>query len=188
MTATDAEDRALVDAFLATRDEAAFRRLYATHAPRLYLALVRLSGGRPAEAEEALQETWIRAVGGLAGFRWDSRLATWLHGIGVNAWREIFRRRPRELPLEAAADSPRGEPRQEAARDRVDLERAIRGLPDGYREVFLLHDLHGYTHEEIGRLLDIETGTSKSQLARARQSLRRRLAAPAGGPEKEMTR
>jgi RNA polymerase sigma-70 factor (ECF subfamily) len=184
---TDAADRELVAAFLETRDEAAFRRIYAAHAPRLYLALVRLSGGREAEADEALQETWIRAVGGLAGFRWDSRLATWLHGIAVNAWREIFRRRGKHAPLEAVPDPP-ADPAGGGGDVRLDLDREIRRLPDGYREVLLLHDVHGYTHEEIAGLLEIAPGTSKSQLARARQALRRRLAPAAGGPGKEMTR
>jgi RNA polymerase sigma-70 factor (ECF subfamily) len=162
-----AGDRDLVSAFLAGRGEAEFRRLYAAHAPRLYLWLLRLCGGREAEAEDLMQETWLRAAEKLPEFRWESALSTWLGGIGWNAYREASRR-------SAGSASDAVEP---AAR--FDLERAVRELPEGYREVLVLHDVEGYTHEEIARMLEISAGTSKSQLARAREWLRRRLGSPA---------
>ena len=107
MTAADfgqaRSDRDLVATFLERRDETAFRRLYAAHAPRLFLFLLRLAGGRRSEAEELLQETWIRAAGRLASFRWESKLGTWLFGIAWNVWREAARARgPAEAPLEDA--------------------------------------------------------------------------------------
>ena len=183
LSADAAVDRALVAAYLAHRGETEFRRLYAAHAPRLYLWLLRLCGGRDAEAEDLMQETWIRAAERLPEFRWDSALSTWLGGIGWNAYREAARRSrrglaaaPDETPPEPAAASDPAEP---AAR--LDLERALRDLPDGYREVLVLHDVEGYTHEEIARLLEIAPGTSKSQLARAREGLRRRLGFPFSG-------
>jgi RNA polymerase sigma-70 factor (ECF subfamily) len=181
-------DRALVADFLARRDEAAFRRLYAAHAPRLFLFLLRLSGGRRSEAEELLQETWVRAAERLGSFRWESKLATWLHGIAWNARREAFRARgPIEAPLAeesvAALPGTSGGPGEA----RLDLERALRDLPEGYREVLLLHDVEGYTHEEIGVLLGISPGTSKSQLSRGRALLRRRLSGSADRTGKEAT-
>ena len=85
MSAGSAGDRELVAAFLAGRGEAEFRRLYAAHAPRLYLWLLRLCGGRETEAEDLMQETWLRAAEKLPEFRWESALSTWLGGIGWNA-------------------------------------------------------------------------------------------------------
>jgi RNA polymerase sigma-70 factor (ECF subfamily) len=181
-------DRALVADFLARRDEAAFRRLYAAHAPRLFLFLLRLSGGRRAEAEELLQETWIRAAERLGAFRWESRLSTWLHGIAWNARREAIRARgPIEasLPEESASAAPGTA--DGTGETRLDLERALRQLPEGYREVLLMHDVEGYTHEEIGAQLGISPGTSKSQLSRARALLRRRLSLSGGRTGKEAT-
>ena len=180
-----ARDRALVAAFLRDSEEEAFRRLYAAHTPRLYLWLLRLSGGREAEAQDLLQETWIRAASSLARFRWESALRTWLHGIAINAWREAARaRRGPDLPLEAEAQERAAAPAAGDGAGRVDLERAVRRLPEGYREVLLLHDIEGYTHAEIAGLLGIAPGTSKSQLSRARELLRRRLAA-GGTPGQE---
>ncbi|MGE5279031.1 MAG: RNA polymerase sigma factor [Acidobacteriota bacterium] len=178
-------DRALVAAFLRDGGEEAFRRLYAAHTPRLYLWLLRLSGGREAEAQDLLQETWIRAASSLAGFRWESALRTWLHGIAINAWREAAReRRHLALAPEGEAEERAALPDAAAGAGRVDLERAVRRLPAGCREVLLLHDIEGYTHEEIAGLLEISPGTSKSQLSRARGLLRSRLAA-GGAPAQE---
>jgi RNA polymerase sigma factor (sigma-70 family) len=180
-------DRALVAAFLETADENAFRRLYAAHAPRLYLSLLRLTGGREAEAEDLLQEAWIRAAASLSRFRWQSALSTWLHGIALNAWRETARsRRGAVIPLDSVGeDGPELMARAGDREGRLDLEQAVRRLPDGYREVLVLHDLEGYTHEEIAGLLGVAPGTSKSQLSRARGCLRRWLTAGASREEKE---
>jgi RNA polymerase sigma-70 factor (ECF subfamily) len=187
--AAEAGDRALVEDFLARGDEAAFRRLYAAHAPRLYLWILRICGGERVDAEEILQETWIRAAARLSSFRWESRLSTWLYGIAWNARRETRRARgPVAVPLEEetlGAAPGSGSP---AGAERLDLERALRELPEGYREVLLLHDVEGYTHEEIAGLLGIAPGTSKSQLSRAREWMRRRLARSAGAPGKEASR
>jgi RNA polymerase sigma-70 factor (ECF subfamily) len=163
-------DRVLVAQFVTTRDEASFHALYCAHTPALYLLALRLAGRNPAQAEDVVQEAWLRAVRGLEGFRWESSLRTWLSGIVVNCWIEIVRhRRPggaialSEAPEPAVLPSPAGA---------LDLESFLKELPDGYREVVVLHDMEGYTHEEIGRLLGISAGTSKSQLSRARRTLR----------------
>lgn len=172
------EDRELAAAVARSGDEKAFRALYRRHTPALYRLALRLGGGDGPWAEELVQRAWIRAVEGLSAFGWRSSLSTWLGGIAVNCARELWREaRPggEFVPGDERhlIPSARGSPDVE---DRVDLERAIERLPDGYREVFVLHDVEGYTHEEIGELLGIETGTSKSQLSRARRRLRATLA------------
>jgi len=170
-------DRDLVRMFLGSRDEAAFRALYRAHTPPLYRIARRLLRGNGQDAEELVQTTWIRATGGLHRFRWGSSLRTWLTGILINCSRERLRDHA------AAPDAGDGglELRGEAAArpgfapERLDLERAIASLPDGYREVLVLHDIEGYSHREISGLLGIDEGTSKSQLSRARNAVRHRL-------------
>ncbi len=137
----------------------------------MYLLVLRLLGRSGRHAEDVVQETWVRAVSALGGFSWRSSLRTWLLGIAVNCCREVLRSAGREAAsAETPAVEPAGPPGQ--GPERIDLERAIRELPDGYREVFILHDLEGLTHEEIGGRLGIDAGTSKSQLSRARRALR----------------
>jgi len=167
-------DRRLVHNFLARRDEASFRELYQRHAPALYQLALRLVGWKAQEAEEAVQDTWLRAIEKLETFRWESGLRTWLSGILINRCREFYRGREREsstfiaeeLATEVAAIK-NFEP--------IDLEQAITALPNGYRQVLVLHDVEGFTHEEISRMLEIEVGTSKSQLSHARRNIRQAL-------------
>jgi RNA polymerase sigma-70 factor (ECF subfamily) len=176
------DDRALAGAVAGSRDEAAFRVLYRRHTPALYRLARRLGGGDEPWAGELVQRTWIRAVEGLASFGWRSALATWLGGIAINCARELWR--------ESRARGETGEIEEwshltvtrgagSEAEDRIDLERAIERLPHGCRQVFVLHDVEGYTHEEIGGLLGIEAGTSKSQLSHARRRPRAALDPPA---------
>jgi len=146
-----------------------FRALYRAHTPALHLLALRLLGGAHADAEDAIQEAWIRAVRALPDFRWHSSLRTWLCGIAINCCREILRRRKPLLDAADAADPP-APPAQS-----MGLESLVQSLPDGYREVLVLHDVEGYTHEEIATLLHIAAGTSKSQLSRARAVLRKTL-------------
>lgn len=171
--AADPVDRLQVDTFLRTRSEAAFLVLYDRHTERLYRFASRLAGPGDHEAADLVQEAWMRALEGLAGFRWGSSLSTWLCGIVFNCWRESRRRQARaqELTVIEGARTMAHPP----SPDTVPLERALAGLPDGYREVLLLHDLEGYTHEEIARHFGIVEGTSKSQLHRARRALREAL-------------
>lgn len=204
-------DRALVESFLETRSEKAFRTLFRRHAPRLWGLVLRLTAGRESEAEDAFQETWLRAVRGLPGFRWEAALSTWLCGIAVNCVRERRREEGRAgtVPLDrvdgrlsapgagdrggaaagpavsggASVVSGRVEPERpvvgSAAPDPIDVERALARLPDGYRTVLLLWGVYGYTHAEIGKMLGISEGTSKSQLSRGRRALEKTLAAGA---------
>jgi RNA polymerase sigma-70 factor, ECF subfamily len=165
-------EKQLVEKFCRTRDESAFRELYRLHTPLLYRVCLRMLGNEPA-AQDAIQEVWLRADAGLAQFRWQSSLSTWLVGIAINRCREIFREKyrsnqsPESPPEEIAPGTP--------AELQLDLARAVSSLAAGYREVLLLHDVEGYTHEEISVILGIDAGTSKSQLSRARKILRERL-------------
>jgi RNA polymerase sigma factor (sigma-70 family) len=152
------------------RDERAFRTLYRRYTPRLYRFALRLAAGSPADAEEVVQETWVRAVLGLPTFAWRSALPTWLAGIAVNCVRERWR--PDAAALTDVPEPAVDDRQLLGLPDRLDLERAIARLPAGARAVLVLHDLEGYTHGEIAAMLAIEVGTSKSQLARARERLR----------------
>ena len=162
-------------------DPAAERALYDTHVDRVYRLTFRMAGDATL-AQEFTQDTFVRAFERLGTFRGDSALSTWLHTIAVsvalNGLRKVRRLR-REVQLDHAeslgSDKPRSDPLL-----RKRLDEAIDQLPPGYRTVFLMHDLEGFTHEEIGAALGIEAGTSKAQLFRARARLRERLADLAG--------
>ena len=167
-----ADDRGLVRRFVRTRDEAAFRALYRAHAPSLYGLALRLVRGNEATAQDIVQEAWLRVVPRLGQFRWQSKLRTWLCAVVVNVHREELRRRARETERVAAARRGLNVVRGSGSVGSSDLERAIAELPDGYREVLVLHDVEGYTHKEIASMLGIEEGTSKSQLSRARRAMR----------------
>lgn len=111
----------------------------------------------------------------MSRFEWRSALLTWLTAILIRCCRETWHDDARILtrPVDIEAHEPEVE---SASENEVDLERALDAMPPGYREVLVLHDVEGFTHEEIARALNIVPGTSKSQLARARQALRERLA------------
>lgn len=162
-------------------DPVAERAIYDTYVDRVYRLAFRLAGEAEL-AKEFTQDAFIRAFERLGTFRGDSALSTWLHAITVsvalNGLRKV-RRLKREVQLEHAeslgSDRPRSDPLL-----RRRLDDAIDTLPTGYRTVFLMHDVEGFTHEEIGAALGIEVGTSKAQLFRARARLRERLADLAG--------
>jgi RNA polymerase sigma-70 factor (ECF subfamily) len=175
----DPLERQLVERFLARRDEEAFLALYRQHTPFLYRLLTRLSGGSTQAATEGVQETWVRAVERLGTFSWRSRLRTWLAGIAIH-WFHEEARRDRDADVELSDESLVAATTARPI-DRVDLERALRELPAGYRAALVLHDVEGFTHEEIASLLGVDAGTSKSQLSRARRSLRHMLQ-PGGKP------
>jgi RNA polymerase sigma-70 factor (ECF subfamily) len=160
-------------------DATAERELYEAHVDRIFRLIFRLSGDHEV-AQECTQETFIRAFERLGTFRGESALGTWLHSIAVsvslNALRRVRRQDGRETDLEEAYASETKVLRSEPdLRDR--LHAAVNGLPNGYRTVFIMHDVEGYTHEEIGTALGISSGTSKAQLFRARGKLRRELKA-----------
>lgn len=178
---SETDDGALVTAVLADRSEPAFTRLYDRHTPALYGLALRLVGGDEPQAEDVVQEAWIRAVERLARFRRESPLRTWLCGFVIRIVHErqsdrTWQSEVLDPDIHAAEDV-----NLTGVLDRVDLERALATLPPGFRHVLVLHDVEGLTHDEIGALLSVVPGTSKSQLARARAALRRSLAEPREG-------
>ena len=163
----DDTDRQLVDAFL-LGDEAAFSALHARHGPMLFAFATRMIGAE--EAEDVLQDAWLRAARSLQRFEWRSTIRSWLCGFVVNCARERLRLRERDAAVAAIPEDP---PLwYDATAAQIDLERAIRRLPPRYREVFLLHEIAELTHEEIATSLAIDVGTSKSNASRARAAMR----------------
>lgn len=166
-------DRKLVAALVRRRDDRAFSALYDRHTAYLYRFALRLTAGDEDVAQDLVHDAWVRAIQRVAGFEWRSRLRTWLAGFVVSLWRERYRVEIRELALEDLhgddGESWRG------TLERVDIERALARLAPGFREVLVLHDIEGYTHEDIATMLGVQPGTSKSQLSRARAAMRRAL-------------
>ncbi|MGE5245666.1 MAG: RNA polymerase sigma factor [Betaproteobacteria bacterium] len=158
-------------------DTGAFETVYRQHAPRIYALACRIAGST-AEGEDLLQEIFLQAHRKLDTFKGDAALGTWLYRLATNYCLDFVRSRRAKMervtdPLETAAVPPA---RRETPLARIDLERAIAQLPDGCREAFVLHDVEGYDHREVGRLLGIAEGTSKSQVFKARARLRALLA------------
>lgn len=175
------DDRELI-ARVRAGDPAAERALYDAHVDRVYRLSYRMAGDDDL-ARDFTQETFIRAFERLDTFRGEAAFSTWLHSIAtsvaLNGLRKVKRFRKREADIEEADGVTAGRRHAEPDLKRR-LAEAIDGLPEGYRTVFLLHDVEGYTHEEIGAALAIESGTSKAQLSRARAKLRLALADFAG--------
>ena len=171
------DDRTLVQR-VKDGDPAAERALYDAHVDRVYGLAYRMTGDETL-ARELTQDAFVRAFDRIDTYRGDAALSTWLHTVStsvvLNGLRKVRRIREREVDLDyargAAATDRRSEPE---LRDR--LHAAIAGLPDGYRKVFVMHDVEGYTHLEIARALGVAEGTSKAQLSRARAKLRVELA------------
>ena len=172
--ATGAEDAALAR----NGDLRAFERLYRAHCARVHGLARRMMGGE--DAAEITQDVFVRAWEKLGTFRGESAFGTWLHRLAINliltrrAQRAVRRSRELDDPeaLEAVPAKAKGSDLS------MDFENAIERLPEGARQVFMLHDVEGYKHEEIGALLGVNPGTSKAQLHRARMILRRHLSRP----------
>ena len=158
---------------MARGDERAFSALYDRHTPYLYRLALRLTGSQTSQAEDLVHDAWLMAARRFASFEERSALRTWLAGVVVNGARRAWSAdaRSEELSEDPAADDHV----LAHAAERVDLERAIAQLPPRARHVLVLHDVEGWTHEDIARQLGIEAGTSKSQLSRARSLVRRQL-------------
>ena len=157
----------------------AFEELYKRYGSRLYTVAYRITGSA-ADAEDLVQDMFLQVFRRLESFRGEAALGTWLHRLAVNTCLDFVRskqgRRQRVTDADDdldALESPAAGPwRAEAALDRMDLERAIAQLPPSYRRAFLLHDVEGLAHHEIGETLGIAEGTSKSLLFKARTRLR----------------
>jgi RNA polymerase sigma-70 factor, ECF subfamily len=166
-------------------DARAIRTLYDRYAPRVY-AVVRRIAGDDDLAQDYAQEAWIRAIRALPTFRGDARFSTWLHRIAVNAALQALRKAETRTKREAPApeDVPIA-PRSNDSLLQKRLERALDELPEGMRQVLILHDVEGYTHEEIGDVLGVTSGTSKSQLFKARAKMRSLLDGLAGAAREQ---
>lgn len=156
-----------------------FEDLYRKHYRRVYSICLRMTGN-VAEAEDLTQEVFIQLHRKLDSFRGESAFTTWLHRLTVNQVLMHFRKRSvkSELTTEDgempdSVDPDTLNPEAMPIIDRISLETAIAQLPPGYRTAFVLHDVEGYEHEEIARILGCSPGTSKSQLHKARLKLRR---------------
>lgn len=156
-------------------DGAAFERLYRRHVDRIHSLARRMVG--PDDADVATQDVFVRAWQKLETFRGEAAFGTWLYRLAINRLlsrrRRTGRRRDRfgggSETLEGFSSRP------DRPDLRLDFEEALEQLPDGAREIFVLYDVEGYKHREIAEMMDISTGTSKSQLHRARMLLRGHL-------------
>jgi len=175
-TSAPTADADAVDAALAASGDAcAFERLYRGHVARIFGLARRMVG--PEDAEEATQEVFVRVWRKLGTFRGESAFGTWLHRVAINLFlgrRETLgiaraRHVDGDGPIELMS-APRGQ-----VELHMDFDTAIARLPKGARQIFVLHDVEGYKHQEIADMLGVSAGTSKAQLHRARMALRKYL-------------
>jgi RNA polymerase sigma-70 factor (ECF subfamily) len=179
---TETPDAASPDLILcqkaAAGNLAAFEMIYQRYHRRTYSLCLRMTSSQT-EAEDLTQEVFIQLFRKVGSFRGDSAFSTWLHRLTVNQVLMHFRRRSvknekvsddGEMPEQAVSGT--SNPNKMPVVDRIAIKNAIAELPRGYRNVFVLHDVEGYEHEEVARMLNISVGTSKSQLHKARLKLR----------------
>jgi RNA polymerase sigma-70 factor (ECF subfamily) len=160
-------------------DEAAMRALWSRHAPHVDIVVRRLVGGDHDLAADIAQEVWIQIFRALPTYRGDSQFGTWAHRIAVNRTLNALRQRRRLASLETNdvnEETAAVEPEAERNIIAASIEAATAQLSPGARAVFVMHDVEGFTHEEIATSLGITAGGSKSQLFKARAKLRRLLA------------
>jgi RNA polymerase sigma-70 factor (ECF subfamily) len=165
-------------------DSDAFASLFYAHKARIYSVCLRMTNNT-AEAEDLTQDAFLQVFRKLSTFRGDSALSTWLYRIAVNTVLMHFRKKAlRQISLDEPYNQDAKQVRREygskddrlaGSVDRIALTRAIRELPDGYRTIFLLHEVEGYEHQEIAQLLDCSVGNSKSQLHKAKLRIRQLL-------------
>jgi RNA polymerase sigma-70 factor (ECF subfamily) len=174
-------DRELVDAVL-NGDKAAQREFYDRHVDRVFALAYRMTG-REIVARDCTQTTFVRLFDKLRSFRGEAALSTWVHSVAVSVileWRRRHaRRRAREVPLHSIGEVPTS-PREGDGVIDAAVRQAIDTLSWPYQTVVVMHDIEGYTHDEIGAALGIAAGTSKVRLSRARKKLRDALAEYAG--------
>jgi RNA polymerase sigma-70 factor (ECF subfamily) len=171
-------------------DEAALRSLWSRHAPHIDMVVRRLVGFDPDLAEDIAQEVWIQIFRALPSYRGDSQFSTWAHRIAVNRTLNALRRSRRLAALETGVEEDTASVEMDTERGFIaaSIETATAKLSPGARAVFVLHDVEGYTHEEIAQELGITSGGSKSQLFKARAKLRKLLAHLIDTPEGRTSR
>jgi len=152
-------------------DPSAFEELVKRHEQRIYNLCLRMLG-KPEDARDATQETFLAALRRLSGFRGDSRFSTWLHRVAVNSCYDTLRRRQRR-PEEALPDEPGPAPGDlaESAAEAVDVRQALLRIPEDFRTVLILHDVQDVGYEEIAEILGVPVGTVKSRLHRGRVAM-----------------
>jgi RNA polymerase sigma-70 factor, ECF subfamily len=165
-------------------DAEAFEALYHLHKRRVYSLCLRMTANTAA-AEDLTQEAFLQLFRKIATFRGESAFSTWLHRMAVNVVLMQLRKKglavvPLEDTFESEEETSRKEPGADDVRltgsiDRLQLKRAIEDLPQGYRTIFMLHDVEGYEHNEIATMVGCSIGNSKSQLHKARMKLRELL-------------
>jgi RNA polymerase sigma-70 factor (ECF subfamily) len=160
-----------------TGDSRAFEALYRRLVGRIYALCLRMA--RDAQrAEELTQDVFVRAWERLGSFRGESKFTTWLHRLAVNVVLQDGRTKGRRESREESVADPGeylGRVREEFPGTRMDLEKAIAGLPAGARRVVVLRDVYGYRYEEIARMQGVALGTVKAQIHRARKLIREKL-------------
>ena len=166
-------------------NEDAFASLYDAHRGKVYALCLRMTSN-VAEAEDLTQDAFLQVFRKLATFRGDSALSTWLYRVAVNTVLMHFRKKGlRPVSLDEPSGRDEGAPAREPGNidgrlsrtvERITLARAMQALPSGYRRIFLMHEVRGYEHNEIARLLGCSIGNSKSQLHKAKARMRGLLA------------
>lgn len=165
----------------ATGDMAAFEEIYTRHHRRVYSICLRMLQNT-SEAEDLTQDVFIQLYRKVGSFRGDSAFTTWLHRMTVNQVLMHFRKRTvkfektteeGETPVQIVTGT--SNPERMRIVDKIALDSAIEQLPPGYKNVFVLHDVEGFEHEEVARILGCSVGTSKSQLHKARLKLQKLL-------------
>lgn len=168
-------------------NERGFERIYRLHSPRVYALCFRMTRGNAAEAEELTQESFLQLFRKIGTFRGESAFSTWLHRLAFNIVLMHLRKRNCHIvsldEMLEPGQKTAGLEKYIASRDlrlcgtvdRMDLKRAIEQLPQGYKAVFILHDVQGYEHNEIAAMRGCSLGNSKSQLHKARTRLRQLL-------------
>jgi RNA polymerase sigma-70 factor (ECF subfamily) len=157
-------------------DHDAFERLYRDHVGRIYAVALRMVGDD--HAEDLTQEVFIRAWQKLGTFKGQSQFGTWLHRLAVNhilSRRATLRKREARHVVADGLLSRVIAPRKRASGAALDILGALERLPRRAREVFVMYDVEGFSHDEIAGALGVSVGTSKSQLHRARMLMRERL-------------
>jgi len=159
-------------------DVDAFETLYRSQAARIYALASRMAGSAD-EGEDLLQEIFLQAYRKLGSFNGNSSVGTWLYRLALNHCLDFVRSKQAKMgkitdTLDAET-SVQPSAKRETPIARIDLQRAIERLPAGCREAFVLHDVEGFDHREVGEMLGIAEGTSKSQVFKARMKLRAML-------------
>jgi RNA polymerase sigma-70 factor (ECF subfamily) len=168
-------------------DSEAFAALFHAHKARVYSICVRMTNNT-AQAEDLTQDAFLQVFRKLSTFKGNSALSTWLYRIAVNTVLMHFRKKAlKQVSLDEPSNHDAKQVRREyggrdgrlsGSVDRITLTRAIKDLPAGYRKIFLLHEVEGYEHQEIAKLLDCSVGNSKSQLHKAKLRIREFLNEP----------